>query len=193
MNDTRIKKGQRLSPATEFKPGQHWRAHGKHRERDWLLAEYVEKGRTVGDIAKGLGLTEVALTFWMRKHGIGRRSTSEVRALKKWTVAGAANGMFGRTGSANPNYVDGSSPERQRAYVQAIGRAFLRAVYERDGYRCMRCAEPKGEPRSLHAHHIVPWAGNETLRFDLANAVSLCRSCHSWVHSRANTERAYLA
>ena len=176
-----------------FKPGQHWRPHGKHRERDWLYREYVERGRSTGDIAKDVGITDAAVIFWLRRHGIPRRTVGEARALKRWTVAGEANGMFGRTGAANPNYVDGSSPERQRGYVQAIGRAFLRAVYERDGYRCVRCATPKGKPRSLHAHHIAPWAGNEALRFDLANAVSLCRACHSWVHSKANTERVYIA
>lgn len=193
MNDTRIKKGQRLSPATEFKPGQHWRPHGKHRERDWLEQQYVTLGRSTGDIAKDEGFTEEAIIFWMRKHGIPRRSIGQARALKRWGLAGQANGMFGRMGSANPNYVDGSSPERQRGYAQGVGSAFLRAVYERDGYRCVRCAEPKGKPRSLHAHHIVPWAGNEALRFDLANAVTLCRQCHSWVHSKANKERTYLA
>lgn len=194
MSDGRIQKGQRLSPATEFKPGQHWRPHRRHREKEWLEEQYVSHGRSMADIAIGEGLTEVAITFWMRRHGIPRRSTSEVRALKKWTTpSGAANPMFGRTGTANPNYIDGSSPERQRSYVQSIGRAFLREVYKRDGYRCARCQSPQKQPKWLHAHHIAPWAGNEALRFDISNAVTLCRACHSWVHSKANKERAYLA
>jgi len=176
-----------------FKPGQHWRAHGKHREREWLEQEYATKGRSTGDIAAELGFTDGAVLFWLRRHGIKRRDVSGARSLKHWGVSGEANPMFGRTGAANPNYIDGSSPERQRAYVQAVGRAFLRAVYERDGYRCVRCSTPKGKPRSLHAHHIKPWAGNEALRFDPTNAVSLCRKCHSWVHSRRNTAREYLA
>ena len=176
-----------------FKPGQHWRPHGKHRERDWLEQQYVTLGRSTGDIAGELGFTDAAVVFWLRKHDIPRRTVSEARALKHWGARGEANPMFGKTGAANPRYVDGSSPERQRGYVQAIGRAFLRAVYRRDGYRCVNCGSPKLKPKWLHAHHIAPWAGNEALRFDVANAVTLCRTCHSWVHSKANTERAYLA
>jgi hypothetical protein len=176
-----------------FKPGQHWRPHGKHRDKDWLEQQYVALGRSAGEIAQELGFTDSAVIFWLRRHGIPRRSISQARELKHWAVAGAANGMFGRTGATNPNYVDGSSPERQRGYVQAIGRAFLRAVYKRDDYRCVHCNSPKKQPRWLHAHHIAPWAGNEALRFDASNAVTLCQPCHSWVHSKANKERAYLA
>jgi thymidylate synthase (FAD) len=193
MNDTRIKKGQRLSPATEFKPGQHWRPRKPHWDREWLVREYVEKGRSSGEMATEIGITETALIYWMRKHSIPRRSISEARALKHWGVSGEANPMFGRIGALNPNYVDGSSPERQRGYVQAIGRAFLRAVYLRDGYRCVKCGAANTKPKSLHAHHIAPWAGNPTLRFDLDNAVTLCRACHSWVHSRVNKEGEFLA
>lgn len=189
----RIKPGQHLSPATEFQPGQHWRARGKHWDRDWLFGEYVAKRRSTGDIAAELGFTDAAVTFWLRKHGIPRRSVSEARAIKHWGPVGPANPMFGRTGAANPRYVDGSSPERQRAYAQSAGRSFLAEVYKRDGYRCVKCGSEKLKPKWLHAHHIAPWAGNAPLRFDPNNAVTLCRPCHSWIHSKANKERLFLA
>jgi thymidylate synthase (FAD) len=101
--------------------------------------------------------------------------------------------MHGRTGALNPRFVDGSSPERQRLYAQGEGRSFIAAALARDGYRCRRCDAPKAGCRSLHVHHIKPWAGNEALRFDSKNVVTLCRTCHSWVHSRANVEREFLA
>jgi thymidylate synthase (FAD) len=101
--------------------------------------------------------------------------------------------MFGKTGAANPRYVDGSSPERQRAYASASGKAFIRVVLDRDGYACRRCGSGKRGARGLHAHHIAPWAGNEALRFDPDNAVTLCRACHEWVHSKANASREWLA
>lgn len=63
----------------------------------------------------------------------------------------------------------------------------------RDGYKCRRCAAPKAERKSLHVHHIKPWAGNEALRFDMENALTLCRCCHQWVHSKSNIEREFLA
>jgi len=177
----------------QFKPGQHWRPHGKHREQEWLSNEYVTKGRSAGDIARELGFTEGAVLFWLKRHSIPRRSVSSARALKHWGSVGEANPMFGKFGALNPRYVDGSSPERQRGYVQAQGRAFLRAVYKRDGYRCIKCRSEKIKPNWLHVHHIAPWAGNAALRFNTDNAVTLCRPCHSWVHSKANIAGDFLA
>lgn len=193
MSDGRIQKGQRLSPATEFKPGQHWRPHAKHRERDWLQHQYVALGRSTGDIAKDTGFTEGAIFFWLRKHSIPRRSISEVRALKRWGAVGPDNPMFGKRGAECPRYVDGSSPERQRMYSRSEGIQFLQAVYRRDNWTCKCCGEKKGGKRTLAAHHLKPWAGHPELRFDMSNVVSLCVRCHLWVHSKANKERAYLA
>ena len=188
----RFAKGERRSPATEFQPGQHWRPRKPHWEKEWLVREYFELERSTGDIAAGIGCTDINVIYWLKKHGIPRRSIAGARAIKKWGLSGAANGMHGRTGALNPRYVDGSSPERQRLYVQGKGRAFLRTVYARDNFRCQKCSAPNTGPRSLHAHHIRPWAGNPALRFDADNAVTLCRKCHSWVHSKANTEREFI-
>ena len=177
----------------QFLPGTHWRPEAPHWGAAWLCSEYVEKGRSTGEIAAEAGTTDAAILYWLKKHGIPRRSVAEARALKKWGVSGEANPMHGKTGAANPRYVDGSSPERQRMYAQGKGKAFVRGVLARDGYRCRKCGAPKGKPKSLHVHHIEPWAGNEALRFDASNAVTLCRPCHSWVHSRANLDGEFLA
>lgn len=177
----------------QFKKGTHWRPHAVFRERNYLLREYVGQGRSAADIATGHGVTEGAILFWLTKHGIPRRTVSQVRAIKHWGSSGAANPMFGKIGALNPRYVDGSSPERQRAYVSAVGREFLRSVLARDGYRCVRCGSGKKGPKGLHAHHVKPWAGNESLRFELTNAVTLCRSCHGWVHSKANVHQEFIA
>ncbi len=95
-------------------------------------------------------------------------------------------------GSKHHNYKGGNSPERQRLYMSGEGRAFLRAIYHRDDYKCTRCGSPKIEDKGLHAHHILSWAEYPETRFDPANVVTLCRGCHSWVHSNANAEGAYL-
>lgn len=90
-------------------------------------------------------------------------------------------------------YVDGSSPDRQRMYAKGQGREFLRLVLARDDYRCRRCGAGKTKPKSLHVHHIKAWSGNEDMRFDADNAITLCRACHWWVHSRANINREFIA
>ena len=191
--DTRIQKGQHLSAATEFKAGEHWRPHGQHRDKDWLEHQYVTLERSAGDIGREVGCTDAAIFFWLRRHEIPRRSIGQAREIKRWGACGPANGMHGRTGALNPRYIDGSSPERQRLYVQGAGRAFLNAILERDAYQCQRCGKSKAQPRSLHVHHVTPWAGNPTLRFESHNVVTLCAGCHRWVHSKKNTEREFLA
>lgn len=176
-----------------FVKGEHWRPRRPHWERAWLVEQYEVLGRSTGDIAAECQCSDANILAWLKKHGIARRSISQARSLKRWGVSGEDNPMHGKTGAANPRYVDGSSPERQRLYVQGAGRQFLRSVLARDGYRCVRCAAPKTTPRSLHVHHLKPWAGNEALRLDMSNAATLCRPCHQWVHSKANLEKEFLA
>ncbi len=128
--------------------------------------------------------------------GDGRRHTPETRAVlsakakrpKPW-LRGERNGMAGRVGVANPNYKDGSSPERQRLYSSAEWRRVSRLVRERDGYRCQRCGAEKQGRRSLHLHHIEPWAGHPERRFDPENIVTLCRACHHEVHRKGGDAR----
>lgn len=177
----------------QFVRGEHWRNPRPHWQRQWLFDAYVGAGRSAGDIAAECGCTDANIIYWLRKHGIARRSIAQARSIKHWGAKGASNPMHGKTGAANPRYVDGSSPERQRLYAQGAGKAFVRAVLARDGYRCRRCGASKTGAKSLHVHHLRPWAGNAALRFDESNAATLCRPCHQFVHSRANTEREYLA
>lgn len=121
----------------------------------------------------------------------GRQHTDETRAVlsekarvpKPWLRA-ERNGMYGRKGPLNPRYVDGSSPERQRAYASAEWRRVSAHVRERDGYRCSRCGAEKNGSRSLHIHHVEPWAGNAGLRFDPDNLVTLCATCHRDEHRK---------
>jgi hypothetical protein len=177
-----------------FRKGVHaYRKHRPHWDRDWLDSRYTRLSQSAADIAIEADCTENNILFWLKKHGIPRRSIAGARAVKYWGATGESNPMFGKTGAANPRYIDGGSPERQRLYVQANGREFLKAVYKRDGYRCVKCLAGNTGPKTLHAHHVRPWAGNPDLRFDLSNAVTLCKTCHSWVHSRKNTAKEFLA
>ena len=130
---------------------------------------------------------------------VGRKHSETSKALMSFKARGPRpwlcsdrNGMADRTGATNPNYKDGSSPDRQRIYAHGKVRALLRYIYARDRYQCVRCGAVKTKPRSLHAHHIAPWGDTPALRFEPTNLVTLCRSCHSWVHSRKNAGREYI-
>lgn len=132
-------------------------------------------------------------TFKGRKHTPETRRLLSVKAScpKPW-IRGERNGMFGRCGPLNPNYKDGSSPERQRLCVSSRWKCVVRRVRKRDNDCCHRCAAPRSGPRSMHMHHVKPWAGNPELRFEVSNVVSICRACHEWLHSNDNFNRHYL-
>jgi 5-methylcytosine-specific restriction endonuclease McrA len=76
--------------------------------------------------------------------------------------------------------------------LQSIGKDFLRAALARDGYQCQRCGAERTAKKSLHVHHVKPWAGNPHLRFDLSNVVTVCQSCHGFIHSKKNVAREWI-
>lgn len=52
--------------------------------------------------------------------------------------------------------------------------AWRKAVFERDGYKCIKC----GTGGKLTADHIMPWSMFPDLRLDLSNGRTLCWPCH---------------
>ena len=115
-NDGRFKKGEHRSPQTEFKKGEHWRPRKPYWNREWLNAEYTEKKRSAANIANEFGITEAAIFFWLRKHNIPRRDMGSIRSEKYWSLSGKKNGMYGKTGKENPNWLGGVTPDRQAFY-----------------------------------------------------------------------------
>lgn len=189
----RFKKGIRSSIPTEFKKGIHWRPYKIFRDKDYLISEYINKQRSANNIAKEHGITESAILFWLNKNKIQTRKMSEIRKIKKWGLRGRMNGMYGRCGSANPRWIDGSSPLRQTMYARSFWKELATTVYERDKYKCVRCDAKHTSKQKLHAHHIKVWAGNPNSRFDLKNIITLCQSCHKFVHSKRNIKNEYLS
>lgn len=189
----RFVKGYRTSPETEFKKGQHWRKKNPHWDKSWLMKYYYEKQLSAAKIAKIADCTENNIFYWMDKHGIKRRSISEsISLVDGWGLKGEKNGMYGRIGEDNPNYKDGSSPERQKLYARGKGTEFIKQALKKDNYKCQRCGNEQSTDNPLHVHHIKPWAGNPEYRFDLENVIVLCRNCHRWVHSKKNKCKIYL-
>lgn len=189
----RFVKGSRNSINTEFKNGQHWRPEQEFRKKEYLIEEYVLKKRSTSEIANDFGVTDSAIIFWLRKHGIARRTISEARKIKKWGVSGKSNPMYGRCGSENPRWIDGSSPERQKMYARSFWKDISKFVLDRDGYKCKKCGATKSSKNKLHAHHIKPWAGNPDYRFELSNIITVCQSCHNWIHSKENVNNEFLS
>lgn len=190
-NDGRFKKGERRSPTTEFKPGQHWRPVQSFREKEWLEQEYVVKQRSTGDIAAEFGVTDAAVLFWLRKHGIPRRTVAQARKIKHWGLSGEKNGMYGVHGANHPGWKGGCTPERQRVYSSIEWARAVRIVWKRDKRTCQRCGGKSVRKVAFHIHHIVSFQVPE-LRTEPSNLVLLCIDCHHFVHSPANTERLFI-
>lgn len=178
----------------QFVKGTHWRPKRPHWEREWWMREYVELGRSGPDIGIELGINSSAVDYWLRKHGVPRRTVSEARALKRWGSAGPANGMFGKRGAECPSWRGGSTPERQAFHGSAEWREVSLAVWRRDHGTCRHCALKANDckvPR-FDVHHIIPFEVT-ALRAAIDNLVLLCRKCHRFIHSKKNINREWLA
>lgn len=166
-------------------PKPFWKA-------EWLRREYQDKKRSAAEIAAQFGACENTVLYFLAKHGIQRRTMSETRAVKKWSVCGKNNGMYGRCGDKNPRWIDGRSPLRQRIYVRSFWREIIEFVLKRDGFQCIRCGKKHSKTDRLQSHHVKSWTFQPNARFDLDNIVSVCATCHRWIHSLKNTKREYL-
>ena len=67
--------------------------------------------------------------------------------------------------------------------------ALYRAVYKRDGYRCVVCHRHVvvGSPEELkraHPHHITPRSLAKRLVLTLSNVVTVCPFCHADIGDR---------
>lgn len=71
------------------------------------------------------------------------------------------------------------APSKGKRESSSRGSAKLKdwtiAVKDRDGWICVKC----GSTNRVAAHHIISWAENEALRFDVSNGITLCCSCHA--------------
>ena len=189
-NNGQFKKGERRSPATEFKKGEHWRPPAPFREKEYLLREYVEKQRSLGEIAAECGVSEPAIRFWFNKHEIPRRTTSESRKVKHWGAYGKDNPMFGKRGSLASSWKGGHTPERQTCYSSLEWTAAVRAVWKRDKAVCQRCGA-KGRDVGYNIHHLVSFSV-AALRCEVRNLILFCCPCHKRVHSRKNINKEYI-
>lgn len=100
--------------------------------------------------------------------------------------AGGGAWMMGKN---NINYKHGKSSETLARDLTKVNR-WRRRIFERDRYKCQKCGDDKGG--NLRAHHIKTWANFPELRYELTNGITLCDSCHKWVHSKRNIEKEYL-
>ena len=64
----------------------------------------------------------------------------------------------------------------KRNYDDPVYDEWRRRVRKRDGYKCQMpsCKSKK----NLQVHHIRKWSTASSLRYDVDNGITLCKSCH---------------
>jgi hypothetical protein len=150
--------------------------------------------RSQNNIASMFGVTDAAILFWLRKHGIERRTVAQARKIKHWGQTGSDNPMWNKRGELNPRWLGGVTPDRQSFYTSRAWKSACALVWKRDGATCRRCGLNKSESKDMpfHIHHIVSFA-DKSLRADPSNLVLLCETCHHFVHSKRNTKNEFLS
>jgi hypothetical protein len=177
----------------QFEKGEHWRKPQPFREKEWLEDYYVQQEMSTGDIARLFGVTDAAILFWLRKHGIPRRGVSEARKIKRWGLSGSDNPMWNKRGELNPKWLGGVTPERQAFYASDEWRKVCVLVWKRDKATCRRCSLFRKDRPDMpfHIHHIVSFADKD-LRAEPDNLVLLCETCHHFIHSKRNIDNEFI-
>jgi 5-methylcytosine-specific restriction endonuclease McrA len=95
-------------------------------------------------------------------------------AKKIHTCGDRACLIANKLGPRNPNWHHGKTKTRKLEMSTVEYKAWRKAVFERDGYKCVFCGD-KGE---LNADHILPWAYFPAERLAIGNGRTLCVACH---------------
>jgi hypothetical protein len=115
--------------------------------------------------------------FWTPEK---RKWRSELNKSRGIRPPGFQKGVpLGRdiSGDRNPNWRGGKTLEGQLIRTTNVYKAWRKAVYERDGYKCIWCGV-MGNGKNLNADHILPFAIYEDLRLEVSNGRTLCIDCH---------------
>lgn len=165
--------GKRNSPKTEFKKGMTpWNKKGGE-DRDCAVCSktyYVPRyklaqSRFCSNECRWAG---VKIDPWKNKEV---RSHSQ-DARDKISKHQRENP---RRGELAYNWKGGTGTERHQAMGKIEYKEWRDAVFARDNYTCVEC---DASNIYLHADHIVRWADDESLRYEVDNGRTLCYKCH---------------
>lgn len=157
--------------------------------------EWIEKLRVSGlgrrhsrEELKKMSLSQLGT----KNHMYGKHKTNEEKKaisekLKGRTITEShrekirkarlvTNGMRGVFGEKHPSWRGGKTKESFKIRNSNEYKLWRRAVFQRDGYKCIWCGVAGA---ILEADHIKPFSLFPELRFAIDNGRTLCKSCHS--------------
>ncbi len=82
-------------------------------------------------------------------------------------------------GAKNPAWKGGVTPEYRKCRKSKEYKIWRDSVYKKDDYTCQGCGKRGG---NMNAHHVLCWSDFPHKRYDIANGITLCLSCHQKQH-----------
>lgn len=166
--------------------------------KEWMEQHYVRDGLSVEDVAALLQCGEANVRKYLRSFGIPIRYRSRGRQqIPKLNDPHWLYQQYVEQGRSLHEIADdllcsvsslvralmrfsitrehSERPYRMHAHQRYFTQKQRRAIFTRDGFRCLFC----GTSESLEAHHIIPIAKGGTNA--LENGATLCVSCHDTV------------
>ncbi|WNZ22272.1 FAD-dependent thymidylate synthase [Leptolyngbya sp. NK1-12] len=167
---------------------------GLYRNKEWLQ-QRLQAGLTARQIAAEAGCSIEAVKKWVYAYGL-RLNKAKLGTLNPWNrgLKGAyrlnltpekrrerreRSRQITRRGP-DSNFWKGGVTE-ERVAIGAWTRTIAPQIHEKFDYTCQRCGIRGG---TLHAHHLLPVYACPEKAFDPANLVTLCKTCHEFIHQQ---------
>jgi len=142
----------------------------KRRRKQIGKVRTPEQRKKISDARKGIIFTPEHREN-IRKSRIGKTTSLETKLkLREANLIRIAEGRHN-------NYKGGITTEHERIRKSIEYKAWRKAVYERDGYKCVLCGT-EGDGKNLNADHIKGFSQYPELRLDINNGRTLCKKCH---------------
>ncbi|MGB3766798.1 MAG: FAD-dependent thymidylate synthase, partial [Phormidesmis sp.] len=166
---------------------------GKYRDESWLISQLFD-GHDAAQMAQAAGCSLETIKKWVYHYdlALNKRSPGAEMPWNKGMRGYELNlsaeqrqqrrensRKYTQRGSASVFWKGGVATDR--TLVGAWTRQSAPLVHAKFDYICQRCGERGGK---LHAHHLVPVFADSDLAYQLDNLISVCKRCHTKIHSQ---------
>lgn len=150
--------------------------------------EYRKSHLNTGCFNVGHGQSNTGKTWFKKGHKPSEKAIEQGRirfSLNK------GKKLPHRQGQNCPRWKGGITPINHAIRTSIDFINWRRQVFERDNYACQICGCRNGDGKShfLHAHHVKRFAEYPSLRFDVANGMTLCNACHKIADQISNVTK----
>lgn len=140
-----------------------------HIEKELLESLYWGNQYTMKHIAKLFNMSVSPVCTKFKEYNIPTRTTSESLEISKEE----------RSGMNSPNWKGGRTSASKSERNSPKFKKWRFGVFDRDRHTCQVCHQVG---KYLEGHHIKSFAEYPEFRYDMDNGITLCSSCHKWVH-----------